>query len=187
MNAAHAGTPVGRVLASFAPAASAVGYQDVGLPEGLPAPEALPTTVESARKEGWPEEYAAGPVEFRRVGPRWPSRAAGESTANVVWLSLRAPLAREPGLELAALIFLAAFYDHWEFERRIGERFDFERFELRAQSVWLHRALRPEGWLLLRASSSLASDGLALGHRELFTRDGALAVTIASEARVAER
>jgi acyl-CoA thioesterase-2 len=181
------GQPLGRVVASFGAGGSTLSYQDARLPDGLPDPDSLPTTVEYARKEGWPEEYAGGPVEFRRVGPLRPNRSAGESSAHVEWLKLRRPLPRDEQCELAALVFLAAFYDHWEFERRIGERFDYAGFEVLAQTVWLHGAARPEGWLLLRASSDAASEGRALARRELFARDGTLLASVASDARVAER
>ena len=187
VTAAHGGLPVGRVVAGFRDGDSALAYQDARLPSGLPEPDSLPTTVEYARKEGWPEEYAGGPVEFRRVGPRRPDRAAGESTDHVEWLRLRSPLPRDARVELAALVFLAAFYDHWEFEWRVGERFDYAGFEVLSQTVSLHRAQRPDGWLLLRASSGVASEGRALARRELFAQDGALAASVACAARVAER
>jgi acyl-CoA thioesterase-2 len=177
-------TPVCRVSASIAAPTGTHAYQDAQLPSGLPQPESLPTTVEYARKEGWPEAYAAGPVEFRRVGPLRPDRARGESSEQLSWLKLRAPLPQGAALEQAALIFLATFYDHWEFERRIGERFDYPSLALRSHALWIHRALRPEGWLLLRATSRVAAAGRALGMRELFAQDGALLATVVSEAHV---
>ena len=183
---AAAAAPCCRVTASFEVSSGALTYQDPTLPPGTPQPESLPATALYARSEGWPEAYAAGPVEFRRVGPLHPDRARGESSDHVTSLKLRAALPRGAQLEQAALISLATFYDHWEFERRIGERFDYSSFALRSHSVWLHRAARPDGWLLLRASSGVASGGRALGTRELFAQDGALLATVASEARVAE-
>ena len=177
-----AAAPCCRVRAGFAGGGAALSYQDAALPPGLANPETLPTTVEYARNEGWPEAYAAGPVEFRRIGPLRPDRTRGESTQQLSWLKLRAPLPRDVQLEQAALVFLATFYDHWEFERRIGERFDYGKLALRAHAVWLHRAARPEGWLLLRAASRVATAGRALGTRELFSQDGALLATVASDA-----
>ncbi len=184
--AATRGALLCRAVASFSAGGSGLDYQDERLPAGLPDPESLPSTLEYARKEGWPEEYARGPVEFRRVGPLRPKRAAGESTDHVEWLKLRAALPRAAPLETAALVLLAAFYDHWEFERRVGERFDYARFAMRAQTLWIHRPARCDDWLLLRATSRVASGGRALGARELFSRDGALVASGASEARVAE-
>jgi len=167
-------------------AAHDASYQDARLPPTLPDPDSLPRTVEYARKEGWPEAYAAGPVEFRRVGPLRPNRDAGESTDNVTWLSLRGGAPSDPQRAQAALVFLACFYAHWEFERRLAERFVYERFALRAHDVRIHRAARPEGWLLLRATSRIAAGGRALGERELFARDGTLLASVASEAVVGD-
>ena len=177
-------TPVCRVSSSVEAPTGTQAYQDSQLPLGLPQPESLPATAEYARREGWPEVYAAGPVEFRRVGPLRPDRARGESTEQISWLKLRGALPRAAALEQAALIFLATFYDHWEFERRLGERFDYPTLALRSHALWIHRTLRPEGWLLLRATSRVAAAGRALGMRELFAQDGSLLATVVSEAHV---
>ena len=180
-----AAAPLCRATAEITGSGGGPAYQDAAVPPGLPPPESLPSTLETARKEGWPEAYAAGPVEFRRVGPLRPDRGRGESSDLVSWLALRAPLPDDPALAQAALVFLAAFYPHWEFERRLGERFDAPSFALRSHTLWLHRAVRPEGWLLLRAGSRICAGGRALGARELFARDGTLLASVASEARVA--
>lgn len=45
---------------------------------------------------------------------------------------------------------------------------------------------RPKGWLLLRASSRVAADGVALASRELFARTGELLASVTAEALVAE-
>jgi acyl-CoA thioesterase-2 len=180
-------TRIARVSAGLATPAPGTTYQDDALPPGLPAPGSLPTSVEYARKEGWPEMYAGGPVEFRRVGPLHPNRAAGESSDSLQWLKLRAPLAPDACLETAALVFLATFYAHWEFERRIGgERFDHARFRPLAHTLWLHGALPRDAWCLQRASARVAKGGRALAQRELFTEDGALLASLACEALVAE-
>lgn len=174
-----------RATARVEPRAPGLAFHDAQLPASLPSPESLPRAVEYARKEGWPEVYAGGPVEFRRVGPLRPQRSLDESSDHVTWLALRAPLSRDLQLAQAALVFLTCFYDHWEFERRIGERFDHGRFAVREQRVQIHRAARPEGWLLLRASAGVASAGVALGARELFAASGELLASGLCEALVA--
>ncbi|HEU4431210.1 MAG TPA: hypothetical protein VFT98_20800 [Myxococcota bacterium] len=168
-----------RAEASHAPSDGAAR-----LPQPLPDPDALPRTVEYARKEGWPERHADGPVEFRRVGPLRPNREAGDSLDHVSWLSLRGGAPADPARAQAALLFLACFYAHWEFERRLGERFVYERFAPLAHEARIHRGLRPEGWLLLRASSQDAAEGRALGARELFARDGTRLASVAIEAQI---
>jgi hypothetical protein len=155
----------------FAEPAGATSYQDAGPPANLPDPDSLPATAACARAEGWPEAYAEGPVEFRRVGPRWPT--ADDGHAKVSWMKLRRELPRgDAALELAALVFLASFYPHWEFEGRIGPGFDYTAFALRAVTVCVHVPLRWDDWLLLEGWSPLASGGHALASRRIFDRRG---------------
>lgn len=149
----------------------------------LPDPDALPSTREYARREGWPEDYARGPLEFRRVGPLRPP--PGAPTAHVSWLRPRQPLASDVGLHTATLAFASAFYPHWEFERRIGERFDHARFRLVGHALWIHRRVRFDDWWLMRGHCDLAVDGRALARRQLFTRDGRLIADASLEAQVA--
>jgi acyl-CoA thioesterase len=161
------------------------GYCDVALPAALPDPDSLPSTRESARAEGWPEAYACGPVEFRRIGPRWPDARRGDPHAMRAWLRPRAPLPDAPASNAAALVFAAAFYPHWEFERRIGPGFAYERFELLVQTFALHEVAHWRDWWLLDAASDTARAGLAHGSRRLFARDGRLLATGTSSAIVA--
>jgi acyl-CoA thioesterase len=126
----------------------------------------------------------AGPVEFRRVGPLQPNLDAGDSLDHVTWLSLRAGTPGDSAHAQGALVFLACSYAHWEFERRLGEHFDYARFALLAHDVRVHRAARPEGWLLLHARSQIIAPGRARGERRLFTRDGTLLASVTSEALV---
>jgi acyl-CoA thioesterase-2 len=65
------------------------------LPEGLPKPDDLPSTLETARAEGW-ERYAAGPIEFRRASGAWPGPPEGEDAPHLEWIRPRAPLPPEP-------------------------------------------------------------------------------------------
>jgi len=76
-------------------------YHDVSPPAALPDPDTLPTTLAAARAEGWPEAYACGPVEFRRIGPRWPDSSRGDSRHLLAWLRPRAPIPDEPAVDAA--------------------------------------------------------------------------------------
>ncbi len=169
--------------AGFGASADGLGCQEAKLPRGLPDPESLPSTHEYARREGWPEAYARGPFEFRRVGPLRPE--PGDGSALVVWLRARQQPPTGAPLESAVLAFAGAFYPHWEFERRIGERFDYARFRLLRHALFVAKPLRFDGWWLLRGQSQLAAGGRALARRELFTRDGRLIAAATLEALVA--
>lgn len=172
-----------QVVASFAAAHDGLGYQDVAPGTDLPAPERLASTVEQARAEGWPVEYARGPIEFRRVGS-WP-RAPHESYAHVEWVRPRAPLPDDPLAQAAALVFLAGFYAHWEFERRIGDKFAYDRFASLDHALWVHRAPSWDDWWLLEAQSEVAGSGRALSRRRIYTRQGLLVASSVQEAQVA--
>ena len=174
-----------QVVASFAPAAEGPAYQDVAPNAAIAPPERLPSTLEQARKEGW-TEYARGPFEFRRASPLWPDPARGESCAHLEWMRPREALPRAPRLRMAALVFLAAFYPHWPFERRIGRGFAVERFRLLDHALWLHGGVLEEDWLLLEATSEFGGGGRALARRRIFSRDGRLVASAALSALVAE-
>ena len=174
-----------QMVASFAPAGDGLGYQDVAPGADLPAPEDLPSTLEQARAEGW-SDYARGPIEFRRVHPRvWPDPTGDTSGGHVAWMRPRAPLPRDPRLEMAALVFLAGFYSHWPFERRVGDGFAQDRFRTVDHALWLHRPLHWDDWWLMEAISEVAHAGRALSRRRIFTRDGGLLASTVQMARVA--
>ena len=173
-----------QVMASFAPPGRGLGYQDPRPPADLPQPEDLPSTLEQARSEGW-GEYAQGPIEFRRARPRvWPDPAGDTSGPHVEWMRPRAPLGDDPRLQMAGLVFLADFYSHWAFERRVGRGFDAGRFETLDHALWIHQPARWDDWWLLETRSEVASAGRGLSRRRIFTRDGRLIASAAQEALI---
>ena len=175
---------LGEVVASFAPAGDGIGYQDAAPGADLPPPEDLPSTLEQARAEGW-ADYARGPLEFRRARPRiWPDPTGDTSGPHVEWLRPRAPLPDDPRLQMAALVFLADFYSHWAFERRVGRGFAVGRFQPLDLALWVHRSVRWDDWWLMETISEVAHAGRGLSRRRIYTRDGRLIATSAQEARI---
>ncbi len=174
------------VVASFASPTDGLAYQHVAFEPGFAAPETLRSTLEQARAEGWPEDYARGPVEFRRVRPSsWPDAPEGEPVAHVDWVKPREPLLDDPRLHMAALVFLADFYSHWEFERRVGRKFAYDRFRPLDLALWVHRQPRWNGWWLMEATTDVAHAGRALSRREIYARDGVLLASAVREASIA--
>ena len=143
------------------------------LPDCLPKPDELPTTLETARAEGW-EPYAAGPIEFRRASGTWPGPPEGDAVPHREWIQPRVGLPAEPGLHAAALVLASAFYAHHSFERRLGAAFAPERCASFDHAVWIHRPARWDDWWLLESSCEVARAGRALGQRRVFARDGRL-------------
>jgi acyl-CoA thioesterase-2 len=181
----EAGVLLGHVLARFAPAGAGPGWQDEKPPRELPDPDRLPSTREQAQREGWPVEYARGPVEFRRVSPEWPRPEQGEPVAHVEWMRPRAQVADDARAQLAAFVFLAGFYLHWPFENRIGRKFAYDRFTPLDHALWLHGPVRWNDWLLLESQSFTSHAGRALAQRRIYTRDGRLVATCSHSALVA--
>jgi len=153
------------------------------MPEKLVEPEQIPTTHETARREGW-EQYAAGPIEFRRLNPVWPPPPEERLLPHREWLRPRVPLPSDPRLHTAALALASHFYNHWEFQWRIDPGFAYERFAILEHAVWLHRAARWDDWWLLDAESDLARHGRARSRRRIFARDGRLLASATTHARV---
>ena len=174
-----------QVVASFARPGAGPAFQDVTLAAALPAPEELPGTLEQAQAEGW-SDYARGPIEFRRAHPRvWPDPSGETSGGHIEWVRPRAPLPEDPRLHMAALVFLADFYSHWPFERRIGRSFAYGPFRTLDHALWVHRNIRWSDWWLLETSSELGHAGRALSRRRIFTRDGVLVASAAQAALIA--
>jgi acyl-CoA thioesterase len=151
-------------------------------PPATPDPNGLPSTVQAARAEGWPEEYARGPFEFRRVGPR--IGVEGGSHPQLTWIRPRETLPTAAAWHTAALLFASEFYSHWAFEWRLGTGIDYDAHRLLDHSVWLHGAPRFDDWILLAVQSCRAANGIAMAHRQIYARDGTLIATVAHSAQV---
>jgi acyl-CoA thioesterase II len=173
------------VTASFASSGTGPDYGP-GMPEGLPEPESLPSTRELAEREGW-ADYAAGPLEFRRINPAWPPPSEERLSPHREWLRPRVPLPPDPRLHAAALVFASQFYSQWAFEWRTGPGFAHERFAIVDHSVWIHEPARWDDWWLIEAVCDVSRGGRALGHRRIFARDGRLLASVTHAGLVAIR
>jgi acyl-CoA thioesterase-2 len=181
------GRPLAVATASWGRrAAEAVEYQDHPMDEHLPDPDTLPTTLEGARAEGWPEQYARGPIEFRRVGDRWPAVPASPGATHIEWIRPRCAVPDDPRLHEAAMVMASEFYSHWPFEWRLGAQFRSDRFRLLDHALWIHHPVAWTDWWLLRTTSFVATAGRALATREIFTRDRRLILTAMHEAQLAD-
>lgn len=173
---------VGSVTLRFGRPGGDLSYQGATLEYGLPDPEDLPSTAELAEAEGW-SPFARGPIELRRIGRPWPWPEAPltETTFHREWVLPREPLPADPRIEMAAVVFLSAFYSHWTASDRLGVSFRPDRFTPREHSLWIHRTVRWDRWWLLQAVSEVGHDGRMFTRRELFTRDGVLVASAAQE------
>jgi acyl-CoA thioesterase-2 len=161
---------VADLTASFAIAGQGPAWSSVAAPE-VPAPEALPTEEEMARKEG--EAWRPGEVEWRFIDRvfQGPSRASSRWRA---WARPRQPLPEAAGLHEAALAYLSDFISHGSVVRVLGERFAWERFASLDQGLWLHRPVRWNDWLLVESESDVAAEGHTFTRRRIFDAAGDL-------------
>lgn len=172
------------MTASFAATRDGVGFQEASH-EPVAAPEEVPSDVERARAERWPD-WSPGPVEWRWIGSPW-RPLAGESSHWSSWVRPRTPLPADPPLHAAALAFLSDFSSHWATGRRLGFEFATDWFVSLDTALWATRPIRWDGWWLIRSSAEAAHAGRVFTRREVYTREGHLLACVVQEALVARR
>ena len=155
------------------------------MPEGIPAPETLPTLMERA------EGYAIGaharprPIDLRYVNePPWVTRETGELPArNQVWMRADGKLPDEDLLQVCVLAYasdmtlldsvLARHGVYWGTDKVLGASLD--------HAMWFHRPFRADEWVLYDCESPSASNARGLATGRFFTRDGQLVATVVQE------
>ncbi len=183
------GVAVLHLVAQFA-TSSRGPHLDAGGAPSIAAPETLPSDVELARAEGWPERFLA-PIEFRRAAPRawpFPGAADGEPARWSGWLRPRVPLADgDAALHAAALAFASDYRSHWGVEVRLGAAFAKHNYTGVDHALWIHAPIPWTDWWLFETSCDVCRDGRALVQREVWTRDGARIATVLQEGILAPR
>ncbi|KUI29498.1 acyl-CoA thioesterase II [Mycobacterium sp. IS-1742] len=162
----------------------------VAAPE-VPAPDELPKIGELLR--GYEETVphfvdALRPIEWRYTNdPAWVMRDKGERLDhNRVWLKTEGAMPEDPVLHTAALVYssdttvldsiITTHGLSWGFDRIFAVTIN--------HSVWFHRQVRFDEWVLYSTSSPAAAESRGLGTGHFFDRSGALLATVASDAVV---
>jgi acyl-CoA thioesterase-2 len=156
-----------------------------GMPEGVPAPETLPTLMERA------EGYAIGaharprPIDLRYVNePPWVTRKTGERPArNQVWMRADGKLPDQQLLHVCVLTYasdmtlldsvLARHGVYWDTDKVLGASLD--------HALWFHRPFRADEWFLYDSASPTASGARGLATGRFFAADGTLIATVVQE------
>lgn len=161
----------------------------VGMPE-VPAPESLPTFAE--RMAPWAEQLGEWytrpqPIDQRYVeGPPATSRSARPPRQRV-WIRADGNLPDDPLLHACVVayasdmslldsVFLPHGLSWYDYPRVTGASLD--------HAMWFHRRFRADEWLLYDQESPTAHGALGLGSGRIFTREGALAVSVVQEGLV---
>ena len=164
-----------------------------GLEHGIDAPvvadpETLPTLGELllGYEDTVPQFVdALWPIEWRYGNdPAWVMRDKGERLDhNRVWLKTHAPMPDDPVLHAAAMVYssdttvldsiITTHGLSWGFDRIFAATIN--------HSVWFHRPVRFDEWVLYSTSSPVAADSRGLGTGHFFDRSGQLVATVVQE------
>ena len=123
------------------------------------------------------------PIDTRHVDWSPPDRKEPLPPYQRVWLRADGVLPDDPVLHACVLTYASdmtlldtALLPHggsWDDEGLFMASLD--------HAMWFHRPFRADHWLLYDQDTPSASEGRGLGHGEIFTADGHLAVTVVQE------
>jgi acyl-CoA thioesterase-2 len=164
-----------------------------GLEHGVVAPE-VPDPLSVPRIEDLLIGYektvplfvaALKPIEWRYTNdPAWVMRDKGERLAhNRVWLKARGALPDDPVIHAAALVYssdttvldsiITTHGLSWGFDRIFAVTMN--------HSVWFHRPVRFDDWVLYSTTSPVAAESRGLGNGHFFDRAGQVLATVVQE------
>ena len=152
------------------------------------APEGLPKIGELLR--GYEETVphfvnALRPIEWRYTNdPAWVMRDKGGRLAhNRVWMKSEAPLPDDPVVHAAALVYSSDTTVLDSIITTHGLSWGFDRIfaVTMIHSVWFHRPIRFDDWLLYSTSSPVAAESRGLGSGHFFDRTGRVVATVVQE------
>lgn len=154
----------------------------------VPAPHGLPTIDDLLR--GYEETVphfvnALRPVQWRYTNdPAWVMRDKGERLPhNRVWLKTEGPMPDDPVLHVAVLLYASDTTVLDSIITTHGLSWGFDRIFAATMnhSVWFHRPVRFDDWVLYSTSSPVAADSRGLGTGHFFDDAGRVLATVVQE------
>jgi acyl-CoA thioesterase II len=128
---------------------------------------------------------ALQPIEWRYTNdPAWVMRDKGERLEhNRVWVKALGVLPEDPVLHTATMLYSSDTTVLDSVITRHGLSWGFDRiFAASANhSVWFHRQVNFNDWLLYSTSSPVAADSRGLGTGHFFDRSGQVVATVVQE------
>ncbi len=182
------GRPIYYMTLSFQISEDGLTHQDV-MPE-VPAPADAPDLAKLLSRgdedaSQWLEEWAA--LELRWIGDSSPRRGtldgSEQPAQSRIWIRVAGTLPDDPLMHRAAFTYLSdlsllgsALVPHG---LRVGDpRIQSASLD---HTIWFHRPLRADQWLLYDQHSPSASGARGLGIGRVFSEDGVLVATVAQE------
>lgn len=179
------GVPIFSMIASFQDDDPGVEHAQP-MPEGIPEPETLRPDEELV--EGAPSAavklLSARPSDIRHVEAPIFLAGGGERIAQqAVWMRMRAPMPDDPRLHRAALAYLSDMTIQESILRAHGLHWSLPGLKVASldHAMWWHRPAQVDEWLLYVQESPNARGGRGLAKGRIYTREGALAATVAQE------
>ena len=157
-------------------------------PPEVPDPLTLPRIDELLRgyEQTVPQfAEALRPIEWRYTNdPAWVMRDKGERLAhNRVWLKTEGAMPADPVLHAAALVYssdttvldsiITTHGLSWGFDRIFAVTMN--------HSVWFHRPIKFDEWVLYSTTSPVAAESRGLGTGHFFDASGHLLATVVQE------
>lgn len=128
---------------------------------------------------------ALRPIDWRYTNdPTWVMRSKGEKlTYNRVWMKAQGQMPDDPSLHAAALVYASDTTVLDSIITTHGLSWGFDRiFAVTTNhSVWFHRPVRFDEWVLYSTTSPVAADSRGLGTGHFFDRSGQLLATVVQE------
>lgn len=128
---------------------------------------------------------ALQPIEWRYTNdPSWVMRKKGDRLPyNRVWLKARGPMPDDPVLHTATMLYSSDTTVLDSVITTHGLSWGFDRIFAAStnHSVWFHRQVDFDNWVLYSTSSPVAADSRGLGTGHFFDRAGQLIATVVQE------
>jgi acyl-CoA thioesterase-2 len=128
---------------------------------------------------------ALRPIDWRYTNdPTWVMRSKGEKLPyNRVWMKAQGQIPDDPALHAAALAYASDTTVLDSIITTHGLSWGFDRiFAVTTNhSVWFHRPVRFDEWVLYSTSSPVAADSRGLGTGHFFDRSGQVLATVVQE------
>ncbi|WP_193751279.1 acyl-CoA thioesterase [Microbacterium testaceum] len=182
----QSGVPIFSMIASFQDDDPGLEHFEP-MPDGVPAPEAVPTLEVDALHPISRRMLSASPVEVRHVAsPLYASAEGPHVPRQAVWMKLRRPVGDDPAVHRAALAYLSDLTIQESILRAHGVAWNTPGLRVASldHAMWWHRPGRVDDWLLYVQESPNARGGRGLSTGRIYGRDGVLIASVAQEVMV---
>ena len=188
VHAVQKGAPIMSMTCSFQERAGGLEHHDP-MPR-VPGPDGLTSLADAFRGIDHPGARhlaESRPIEIRPVESNMFLDAGPEQVAtNHVWMRAIGALPDDPLLHAAVLAYSSDYSLLEPVLRRHGMVWTDRRLRVASldHSMWFHRDVRVDDWLLYAQQSPSATSGRGLSIGEIYGRDGSLVATTAQEGMV---